>query len=48
MWLLHKFRTCSFTDLLVKEIKAANIFVVLFDESLNKESFARGADGFTG
>ena len=25
-----------FKDLLVKEIKAANIFVVLFDESLNK------------
>ena len=37
-----------FTDLLVKEIKAANIFAVSFDESLNKESFAKGTDGCKG
>ena len=37
-----------FTDLLVKEIKAANIFAVSFDESLNKKSFAKGTDGCKG
>ena len=37
MWLRHKFRTAPhFKDLLVKEIKVANIFVVSFGDSFNK------------